>query len=267
MSRISLQKLYILPFLLLLYSCQTYKSSRMFETKTEITNDSIQALLDQPDHTLKIATNDYISIMVYTANGEKLVDPDNQLSKVTAPETRIAQGPTVVKYLVRADGFAHLPMVGDVYLRGYTCRQSDSVLTQSFAKYYKDCYVITKLLNKRVIVFGPLGGKVVPIENDNMTIIEAIALYTGAGGSQSYSKMNKVRVIRGDLNNPHVQIVDLQTIEGMRQASLTLLPGDIIYMEPQRKVLSEAMSDFLPLLSTFTSLITLAVLLGVVKVN
>jgi polysaccharide export outer membrane protein len=267
MSRIPFRKLYILPIILLLYSCQTYKNSRMFETDVEYINDSIQALLDQPDHTMKIAPNDYISVMVYTANGEKLIDPDNQLSKITSPDIRTTQGTGIAKYLIRTSGFASLPMVGDIYLKGFTARQADSVLTKAYGKYYVDCFVTTKLINKRIIVFGPNGGKVLTIENDNMSIIEAIALYTSTSSvsGNSYSKMNKIRVIRGDLKNPHVQIVNLRTIEGMRQASLALLPGDIIYMEPQRKVFSEAMNDFMPLLSVFTSLITLAVLLGALK--
>jgi len=242
----------------------------MFETDVEYINDSIQAILDQPDHTMKIADNDYISVMVYTAKGEKLIDPDNQLSKVTSPDMKASQGANVTKYQVKIDGKATLPMIGEVYLRGYTCKQADSLLTIAYSKYYIDSYVLTKMLNKRVIVFGPMGGKVINIDNDNISIIEAIALYnsTGsAGGSNSYSKMNKVRVIRGDLKNPHVQIIDLQTIVGMKQASLALLPGDIIYMEPQRKVLTEAMNDFIPLLTTVTTLLTLAILLGIVKIN
>lgn len=268
MYRRLFRKLYILPFILLLYSCQTYKNSRMFETDVEYINDSIQAILDQPDHTLKLAPNDYISLAVYTANGEKLIDPDNQLSKVTSPDQKITTGPGVVKYAIRSNGYASLPMVGDIYLKGYTLKQADSVLTIAYNKFYNDSYVITKMLNKRVLVFGPAGGKVITIENDNMTIIEAIAIYNSTFATTGvYSKMNKIRVIRGDLKNPHVQIVNLRTIEGMRAASLALLPGDIVYMEPQRKIFSEAMQDFLPLLTTFTSIITLAILLGVVKTN
>ena len=68
-------------------------------------------------------------------------------------------------------------------------------------------------------VFPGAGGegKVVNLENENTTLIEALAL---AGGITNTGKANKIKVIRGDLRNPKVMLVDLSTIEGMKQSNM-----------------------------------------------
>jgi len=63
-------------------------------------------------------------------------------------------------------------------------------------------------------------------------------------------------LIRGDLQNPSVQIIDLSTIEGMRKAALNVEPGDIVYVEPIRRVFLEALADYLPVFGAVTSVLT-----------
>src|SRR5690606_14789933 len=104
----------------------------------------------------------------------------------------------------------YLPMVGDIKLEGYSIRQADSVLSVEYGKYYYNVYVNTQIVNKRVVVLGSVGSKVIPLENDNISVIEVLALYGGVG-SDSWS--NNIRLVRGDLKNPDVSILDLSTIE------------------------------------------------------
>jgi polysaccharide biosynthesis/export protein len=74
-----------------------------------------------------------------------------------------------------------------------------------------------------------------------------------AGGIQD-GKAHRIKLIRGDLKNPQVYLIDLSTIEGMTKANLTLQANDIIYVEPRDKVpqkVLEAITPYLTLLTTF----------------
>jgi polysaccharide export outer membrane protein len=226
----------------------------MFKTEQEYVVDSIRKLSTQTDQNYLVQCNDYISYKVYTNNGERIIDPDFELIKST-PTTLIKEEK---RYLVRSDGYAELPMVGSVKLAGYTLRQCDSLLTKAYTKYYFGAYVTTYLLNKRAIVLGPKQAKVIPLENDNISVIELLALY---GGMPEDGRASNIKLIRGDLKNPDVQIIDLSSIEGLRKANLSVEPNDIVYIEPVKRIFSLTLQDIYPLLSLFLAVLSIVILL------
>lgn len=153
-------------------------------------------------------------------------------------------------FTVQTDGFVYLPMVGEVKLEGLTARQADSILSQKFNNYYKGSFIRTQFLNKRVIVFKGAKGEVVPLLNENTTLIEILAQ---TGGMPNDTRAKNIRLIRGDLQNPNVLIIDLSTVEGMKRVNLQLQPNDIIYVEPVRKTFIETISDASPIIGLITS--------------
>lgn len=242
----------VIPFL---YSCKVYKSNIMFRTDYAIAVDSIRkANQTAADRNYVVAVNDYLTIKVYSNKGERIIDPDYELMK-TAPLNQTQN--TENKYLVRTNGYTYFPMIGDLKVVGYTIRQVDSLLNVEYSKYYYDAFVITKITNKRIVVLGALGGKVIPLENDNISVIEAIALY---GGVSSDSRAMNIRLIRGDLNNPDVSVLNLSTIEGLKSATKNVEPNDIIYIEPVKRVLPQTLQDIYPIISVISSVLTLLVL-------
>jgi polysaccharide biosynthesis/export protein len=240
-----------------LSSCRNH--SRMFSTEQNILVDSIQKQVIHAEDNYVIKKNDYLSILVYTNGGERIIDPNSELNR-NQPITQKSSKEDIEKYLVRSNGKVLLPMIGDVYLEGLTLYQADSILRIKFSKFYEGVFISSKLINKRVVVLGPFppGGKVIPLENENMNVIEIIALY---GGLPDNSKSYNIRLIRGDLKNPNVSIIDLSTIEGMKQASLDVQPNDIIYIEPVRKLVVESFKDIAPFISLFLSAMTILVLI------
>lgn len=241
----------VICFSCMVLSCKSYYNYKMFQTDSSILVDSIEQLRNKSTSEYKIAINDVITLDIYTNNGEKLIDPNNEL---TGGEKISKEQATPVRYTIYSDGCAHLPMVGNVALKDFTVFQADSILSIAFAKFYTAPYVKTTLLSKRVIVFGPEGGKVIPLEYQDMNLIEVIARY---GGIDVEGKANNIRIVRGDLKNPDVQLVNLNTIEGLRLANTDMEPGDIVYIEPNRKVFKEALTDIYPIVGITTSLATL----------
>lgn len=206
--------------------------------------------------------NDYIEVEVYTNEGELIIDPNNEIRRelnsgnMNQQQMRQQEKP---RFLVREGGRVKLPMVGDIPLAGLTLNQADSLLEKEYSAFYEGAFVITRYINKRVIILGALGGQVVPLQNENTNLIEVIAL---AGGAGPQSRVDKIRLIRGDLDDPEVRIIDLSTIEGMKRASLKVFPDDIIYIEPVQRITGEAIRDISPILGLITSTMTLILLIS-----
>jgi hypothetical protein len=159
-----------------------------------------------------------------------------------------------------------LPMVEYVKISGYTLLEADSVLQIAYSQYYEQPFVVTRVTNSRIIVLGAVGGgggRVIPLTNDNMNLIEILAIAGGIDGGAIGTGGNRVgrttniRLIRGDLKNPQIQVIDLSTFEGMRRANLQVEPNDIVYVEPIRRPFYEALADAGPVFGLVSSLISL----------
>ena len=245
----------ILQLGLLLSGCLR-NEYRLFQTDHNLLNDSIQAVLKENNPIFTVHKNDILELNVYTNKGEKIIDPDQEyvLSNANAVTLNKTE-----QYFVQRDGSVFLPMVGRIELEGLSLRQTDSLLSNRYNAFYNGAYVKTRIVNKRVIVIGPLGAKVIKLENEDVNLIEAMALY---GGLNENMRTDRIRLIRGDLVNPDVQVIDLSNIIGVRKAQTKLLPGDIIYIQPIKRVFRETMTDILPIVSLAVSLLTLMILIN-----
>lgn len=244
---------------LLLQSCGMYRQNIMFKTK----NEELKAIVSNTTKNYTIKSTDQLSLSVYSNNGELIIDPNFTLMKeigASGNMGRMIEKPT---YLVRTDGTVKLPMLGYVPIAGYTLTQADSILSLKYSDYYIESFASIQLENRRAIVLGgggeKSGGQLVPLLNENMSLLEVIAI---AGGIPNSAKAHNLRLIRGDLNDPQVEVIDLSTISGMKAASMYVQPNDIIYIEPVRKVIVESVRDLSPVLSLLTSLLTLAIILN-----
>jgi polysaccharide biosynthesis/export protein len=127
------------------------------------------------------------------------------------------------------------------------------MLEQQYATFYNKPFVMVRVINRRVLVFPGSGGagRVVNIENENTTLIEALAL---AGGITNTGKAWKVKLIRGDLRNPKVMLIDLSTIDGVKQSNLLVQANDIIYVEPVPRLSQEVLTQITPIVGIITSI-------------
>ncbi len=232
-----------------LFNCKSYKQNILFKTD-EATE--IAQTLSSEDSNKKIQIGDYLELEVFTKFGEKIIDPDYELATSTNPNSEKLR--PKLKYLVRNDGSAKLPMIGDVYLEGITLNEAEELLQAEYEEFYHNTFVNLNFLNKRVIILGSPGGKVVPIDNENTRLVEVIAL---ADGIDNFGNGHNIRVLRGD----QVFIADLSTIEGYQKGNILVEPGDIIYIEPIRRPFSEFMRDNGPVVASVASVISLVVLL------
>lgn len=201
----------------------------------------------QQEVVYKISANDQLEFKMYTNDGFKIID-------LTTLASDISSASAGYLYTVEFDGTVRLPVLGRIVLQGMTVREAESMLEQRYSEIYKNPFVLLKVTNRRVIIFpGNEGGaKVVPLTNNNTTLLEALAL---AGGITQQGKAYKVKLIRGDLKNPQVYLIDLSTISGIKQADLVLQANDIIYIEPKLRIGKDVMGEISPYLAFITTLI------------
>ncbi len=269
----------------------------MFKTDKDVVPQGLALEAKRVEGNYVIRPNDYLVVRVFTNKGERITDPNDNFPAVpnannptvggqqtytfgqaiagqstgqtqqpvggqqpgsSNQQQNQQQGLKNQSYLVQENGYANLPMVGLVKLDGYKLYQADSLLAIAYNQYYEDCFVITRTINRRVLLLGALGGFVVPLENEHVSLIEVMARH---GGASNNAKVNNIRLIRGDLQNPEVQLIDLSTIEGMRRTNLILQPNDIIYVQPVRKTFFESFGDLSPIFGFITSIATLVLLI------
>ena len=282
--------LLLVPVLGLLSSCATskyYRQRTMFQlTKGAdgvIDTARLRRAVNRTDRNYHLRPNDILNVQVYTNKGERLIDPNGELRFGTpgVGGTSVMGGTTSVgprttgqgagsisgstQFVVQADGTVRLPLVDRVGVQGLTLIQADSVLQLRYNTYYKETFVKTAVANNRVIILGAPGGQVIPLSNDNMNLLEVLALaggIDGGGGGASGiarygGRITNIRILRGDLKNPQVQFIDLSTLEGMRRGNLQVEPNDIIYIEPIRRPLLDALVDAGPVFSAASVLLSL----------
>ncbi|HMG89038.1 MAG TPA: polysaccharide biosynthesis/export family protein [Chryseolinea sp.] len=213
----------------------------------------VKQLVELAERNYVIQKNDYLQLEVYTNKGERIIDPDLELTKELNNQN--ANTKAEPDYLVDISGKAKFPMVGEIKLEGLTIRLAEELLQKAYESYYKDSFVILKYINKRVIVLGAPGGQVIPLVNENVHLVEVLAL---AKGIDNLAMAQNIRVLRGE----QVLIADLSTIEGYIKNNILIEHGDIVYIEPIRRPVSEAFRDFLPVLTVLTSLTTLIVVIA-----
>lgn len=234
-------------------SCKSYQTNILF-TVDEDNMEELSKVVVEMEENYTVNPNDHLQIEVFTNKGEGLIDPNNALSDLPNGSTE----PSLPVYVVKSDGTVDLPIIGSAKLGGMTSPEMNRHLQEKYSVYYKDPFVQTKFLNKRVIVLGATEGKVIPLVNEGMNLLEVLAL---AGGVNNDAIGNNIRLIRGDLSNPQVQVIDLSTIEGMARANLEIQPNDIVYVEPVRRPFTESLKDIVPILSLLTSVLALVIAL------
>jgi polysaccharide export outer membrane protein len=238
--------------LLFLGACASYKQNLMFVPPEGFTSGDIAAEASQAEHSFRIKPNDILLLEVYTNKGERIIDPEFELTR-SRPEA-VEEARPEVTYTVRPNGEVKLPLLGNLKISELTLSEAESMLQEKYSAYYNDSYVILRFDNKRVIVLGASEGAVVPLPYPGITLAEVLAI---SKSITNESNAENIRVLRGD----KVFVIDMTKPSGFREYNLVMEPGDVVYVEPVRRPFSEGTRDISPLLSLAISLASLLVVI------
>lgn len=239
-----MRRLILLLFpLLFLMSCRTLNPQVMFKEPKgyQFGSDTTGGYLGE----YIITPGDRIEMHFFTIDGFKLVDVTNSVTSA---------GTEAINYLVEKDSLVKLPILGSVSLGGKSIQMAEKELEGFYSKYYINPFIQLKIVNRHAFVFFADGGKgtTVNIVNDNTSIIEVIAM---AGGLTENSKAWRIKVIRGDLRNPNVRLIDMSTMEGVMAADLTVRSNDIIYIDATPNYKIKVLAQLTPFIAIITSVL------------
>jgi polysaccharide export outer membrane protein len=262
-----MRKIIYFFFLLSLTSCSSLYPSLMLKTPAGYHFDQMQDSTSSVNY--KISPNDFLNMRLFSNNGFHLIDLISQSAGgsaatggTTTATSSISAG---ADYLVESDGSVDLPEIRKTQLAGLTIREAIEKLEKLYSQYYLKPYVLLSVDNRRVTVFpgDPGTARIIPLVNNNTTVIEALAL---AGGITEAGKAKEIKLIRGDPANPKVYNIDLSTIKGIKDGNTVLQANDIIYVTPQRRPTLALIERITPILTGITTILLTVILLTGTKI-
>lgn len=227
----------------------------MFKTPVDYVFDTIPDVRPQA---FRIQPNDVISFRLFANDGFRMID---LIEEATQGNRNLAR--TTFNYVVDADGRSKLPLLGMVPLSGLTVREAELKLETMYTEYYNRPFVQLFINNRRVVVFPGGGGdaKIVPLENTNTSLMEALA---SAGGMSKRADARKIKLLRKDPAGGPRQVYqfDMSDIQGLPYADITMQADDIVYVQPNPEVATELLQDITPYVALLTSIV---LVIGIVR--
>lgn len=240
----------VFGLLVFMSSCKLFYPNMMFKQRDyqyfELAQKQVEEYI--------IKKGDQFSLRVYSRDGFKLIDIVSGQGGVSNSSGGSGGG----LFMVDNEGFAKLPIIGEFYVYGYTESELERILEEKYSNLFVDPYVILTVNNRRAFVFKGSTASVVSLNESPTNLFEVIAKSGGIGNDL---KAYKIKVIRGDLKNPQITIVDLSSIEGMRNADLIVQSNDIIYIEPRRRIASDVLREISPVLAWISTILTTVALI------
>ncbi len=240
----------------LLSSCSTLDKSRMLRTPT---NYKFKEFVDSVNYKedYKIAIDDEISIQMYSNDGYNLINIGgngrNGSSGAGSSNSNGANNRSGFGYKVRSDSTIKVPLIGRVNVVGLTLNEIESKFEYLLKNQVNSPFVIARIFNRRIYLFqGGYQASVFQLQNENTSLFEVLAQ---SGGVFQEGNASRIKIIRGNLDNPDIYLVDLSTIDGMKDANLNMQAGDIIYIDPFINYPARISSDIGSILGFFTSIL------------
>ncbi len=161
------------------------------------------------------------------------------------------------KWLVINDeGEINLPKLGRTKIAGYTVKEANYFLEQSYKKELKDPIINIKVLNHYVTVLGEVNapGKY-PLNNESVNIIQMIGQ---ANGLSPYAQNTNIEIVRTINGSPTKLQIDLTDLMSSTYHNIALLPNDIVYIAPKKsKDWNQKIEKAAPIASIITAVAVL----------
>ena len=208
-----------LLLIIFLSSCSSTKSTTYFQN---IPNDTTLTNLVSKDFEPKIQKGDLLGITVAS------LSPENTII-YNAPQN--AQGP-LTGYLVDENGDIQFVKLGTLHVEGMTRKELKAKLEKDMAPYLAQAVVAVGFLNRHITMIGGISPQIIPMPNDNMTILDAIA---ASGGISDKGRPDNILVVREKGNSKEFKRLNLTDNSIFYSPYFYMQPNDVVYVEPVKE--------------------------------
>ncbi|MBR4390586.1 MAG: polysaccharide biosynthesis/export family protein [Bacteroidales bacterium] len=208
-----------------------------------------------------ISPYDQLRISVIGVGDEKeLAEPFNPFGNAQTMANNQNSG-----YLVDVNGDIQFPTLGTIRVKGMTRLELQETIQKklTIGGYMNNPMVDVRFMNFRVFVLGTTdGGKVLNINNERCTFLEALAM---AGGLNQYTKRDKIAVMREVDGKMVTHFLDPRSSDVFNDSFFLLQQNDIIITQSFRRAYAQnAFNTTATILSAFASLISTAAMIYLV---
>jgi polysaccharide export outer membrane protein len=234
-------------------SCTTYKHVRYLQ--------------DMPKEGMPITENLEATVAPYdelriflvsnTGKDDELLKPFNSMQNMGGGSNDYRMS----GYLVDGDGYIQFPVLGKLHVEGLTRLQVQDTIAANLERngYIKNPLVVVRFLNFRVYMLTSSGGKVLNINEERCTFLEALAM---AGGLDWYTRRDRIGVMREVDGKRVVHYLDPRSTAIFDDEFFVLQQNDIIFTEERPyKFFSSNLSLVLGLISSLTSALAIYTLI------
>ena len=182
---------------------------------------------------------DQLRITVVGVGDEKeLAEPFNPFGSVQNMTNQNTLG-----YLVDVNGDIQFPTLGQIHVKGMTRLQLQETIKDRLVKggFMNDPMVDVRFMNFRVFVLGTAdGGKVLNINNERCTFLEALAM---AGGLNQYTKRDRIAVMREENGKIVTHFLDPRSTDVFYDEFFLLQQNDVIVTDSFRRAYAQQNLD------------------------
>jgi polysaccharide export outer membrane protein len=239
-------------------------------TTSCVTSNKVRYLSDMPTYGVPlnerfeatIAPYDELRIYVMSdGKNEELVKPFNIMGSVgSANNNQNRMG-----YLVDVNGNIEFPVLGELHVAGLTRLQLQDMISEQLKSngYLSNPNVMVRFLNFKVFFLGTETGKVLTINEERCTFLEALAM---AGGLDLYTRRDRIGVMREVNGKMVIHYLDPRSTSIFNDEFYLLQQNDIIFTEAgTRRFLRESYTNWQWLVSGITSLVSVYLLYKSIK--
>jgi polysaccharide export outer membrane protein len=141
--------------------------------------------------------------------------------------------PSLSSYTVEINGTVFLPMIGSIYVVGFTLEEAGKKIQEMYKGYLNQPAVNVRFVDKVVTVLGEVNDPgVYTFTKREIPIFEALAY---AGDMTVYGNRNKIMIIREVEDVIYRHRLDITDPSVQASKYYYLQPDDILYVEPLRR--------------------------------
>jgi polysaccharide export outer membrane protein len=167
----------------------------------------------------KIRKSDFLGITISS------LSPENT-ALYNAPQNSAG---SLHGYLVDENGNIQFIKLGVLHVEGMTRKELKAQLEKDLSLYLKEPIVAVGFLNRHVTMMGAISPQILPMVNDNMTILDALA---ASGDVGVRGRPDNILVIREKENTKEFKRLNLTDKSIFYSPYFYLQPNDIVYVEP-----------------------------------
>ena len=204
----------------------------------------------------------------YIQTGDELYIRINSMDEYTEYYNITTEGgmygrydPSLSSYTVEINGTVFLPMIGNIYVIGFTLEEAGKKIQEMYKGYLNQPAVNVRFVDKVVTILGEVNDPgVFTFTKREIPIFEALAY---ASDMTVYGNRNKILIIREEENIIYRHRIDI-TKPGVQTSKYYYIrPNDIVYVEPLKRRIWGFAEMPLPLL--LTAVTTLLLVMGYIQ--